>query len=1107
MMTPKKSRADLRSSTKLRRLTQAYLTPLTKKHSVKRDTTHRVDSVYESVRSLLLDHQSVTTGLFPRFSKDKTEGYVRDSIYCALACWATSIAYQRLDDDRGRQTELRQTAIKTMRGILFCWMLQADRLEQFKQRNTVELSLHSKFDFATGMPIATTDEYNHLQMDIVALFLIALVEMTSGGAQIIYTQHEVSFIQNLVFYIERTYRTPDFGMWEKGTRYNVGSPEIHASSLGMVKAALESINGFNVCGSAGTSASVIFVDIDGHNRNRTTFETILPRESDSKNTDAALLPTIGWPCFATHDPILYDRSFKKLMRRLEGKYGVKRFLRDGYRTELEDMDKRFYGEHDTFQFDSIECQWPMFFGYIALTAHLKGDMKMADEYFGKMCDVMVPTVDSTLVVPECYFVPEDCVDDEKKEPGSQSRYPVNPLETGHFLWAQAIYIITLLLRQNLVHSSELDPIYRHLPASQRPKVHNRHSAFRGSMEGEPVVQVALIAESTRLQMMLSTYGISTQTPHEVEPVQIWPSWRMVKVFESLGKSKKMQLTGRPNRPFGALNTSKIFRVFGDTVLCYPLLFEVSDFYVTADPAVLIEDIKRDIAFVAKRWKLAGRPTFCVILREDNVVGEHFDQMLELLVNLKNGFVDGVRVRVGRVHQLLGAGCTEHVDFAEHDEINFDREPFEEVDSSTGGPSVLGAKMDECYIEMDADVKEKDVSGKTDYDLNLLIKESSPSRLRTQAFAVCELWTRFNGDYKVDNDTLSVRLERIYRQAAAWKLWWLVRYCAAKLRKTIDSLAPGITTILARGKRVTLGVRSRREVTIRKPMAPKEIVDILFSSCPETEPQTAVLQQELLIACADLITQRPKCFDGVLTIRLGWLTDAVNLMLNYGVTMSRKKTISPPVAAAARTLTVYDLAPTVVKDMVTALFCRENWHMLSSLQTRRLNGALNRVPTDFYDRVWKILERTKDGIVIANNFLPQQPTLSDMTQFELTFAFRVESMMSEIGHPEYRQLLVELCVIVSTILERNPELGFGIKVDMDSLIQRAFSIFADERKLADREEMTLFYQLDENERDGTTATYLARAIIDTLLKGENIRKAEINYERRKSIDNNDICSIS
>jgi len=50
----------------------------------------------------------------------------------------------------------------------------------------------------------------------------------------------------------------------------------------MVKAVLEAVNGFNCFGSKGTSSSVIYVDIDAHNRNRTTFETLLPRESASK---------------------------------------------------------------------------------------------------------------------------------------------------------------------------------------------------------------------------------------------------------------------------------------------------------------------------------------------------------------------------------------------------------------------------------------------------------------------------------------------------------------------------------------------------------------------------------------------------------------------------------------------------------------------------------------------------------------------------------------------------------------------------------------------------------------------------------------------------------
>lgn len=39
-------------------------------------------------------------------------------------------------------------------------------------------------------------------------------------------------MQNLVYYVERSYRTPDFGMWERGSKYNDGTPEIHASSIG-----------------------------------------------------------------------------------------------------------------------------------------------------------------------------------------------------------------------------------------------------------------------------------------------------------------------------------------------------------------------------------------------------------------------------------------------------------------------------------------------------------------------------------------------------------------------------------------------------------------------------------------------------------------------------------------------------------------------------------------------------------------------------------------------------------------------------------------------------------------------------------------------------------
>ena len=41
------------------------------------------------------------------------------------------------------------------------------------------------------------------------------------------------------------------------------------------------------------------------------------------------------------------------------------------------------------------------------------------------------------------------------------------------------------------------------------------------------------------------------------------------------------------------------------------------------------------------------------------------------------------------------------------------------------------------------------------------------------------------------------------------------------------------------------------------------------------------------------------------------------------------------------------------------------------------------------------------------FILQQPTLSDMTQYELNFSLLVEQMLSKIVDPAYRQIIVEV----------------------------------------------------------------------------------------------------
>ncbi len=76
--------------------------------------------------------------------------------------------------------------------------------------------------------------------------------------------------------------------------------------------------------------------------------------------------------------------------------------------------------------------------------------------------------------------------------------------------------------------------------------------------------------------------------------------------------------GRPTRPIGALGTSKIYRIAGQTVLCFPLIFEVSEFYLSHDMSLLIDDIKTELHFVGRYWRLSGRPTVCILIREEHM---------------------------------------------------------------------------------------------------------------------------------------------------------------------------------------------------------------------------------------------------------------------------------------------------------------------------------------------------------------------------------------------------------------------------------------------------------------------------------------------------------
>ena len=237
---------------------------------------NRLHHYYQQIRKIILSRQNPITGLLPASTAitahgDYTDAWVRDNVYSILAVWGLALAYRKVDESQGRTYELEHSVVKLMRGLLFAMMRQAGKVEQFKHTQSPLDALHAKYNTFTGDIVFGDDEWGHLQLDATSIFLLMLAQMTASGLQIIYTLDEVNFVQNLVYYVGRAYRTPDYGIWERGNKINHGNAELNASSVGMAKAALEAINGLNLFGVRGSHASVIHVLPDEIARTRITL--------------------------------------------------------------------------------------------------------------------------------------------------------------------------------------------------------------------------------------------------------------------------------------------------------------------------------------------------------------------------------------------------------------------------------------------------------------------------------------------------------------------------------------------------------------------------------------------------------------------------------------------------------------------------------------------------------------------------------------------------------------------------------------------------------------------------------------------------------------------
>ena len=596
-----------------------------------RDQLNRLDRLYAEVTRDILNRQHPITGLLPASTAvtvhgDYTDAWVRDNVYSLLGAWSLSMAYRRLGHFQDRAYELEQATIRGMRGILLAMMRQADKVEAFKYSNQPTDALHAKYDTETGEAVVGDDEWGHLQFDATSLFVLMLAQMILSGLKIIGSRDEVDFIQNLVWYLSRAFQTPDYGIWERGNKINHGVRELNASSLGMVLAALEAIDGFDLFGGEGDKTTRIYVPADVIVRTELTLKAILPRESGSKEVDSALFSVIGFPAFAVRDPQCVAQIADNIENKLAGRYGYKRFLRDGHQTVLEDESKLHYEPHELEAFEQIESQWPLFLCFRLINDVIAGRESRAAAADEQLARLAI-WEDQLPLLPELYFVTADNIEAERANPDSTARIAN---DNRPLVWAQSLWVVGRLLRAGLIDANDLDPVNRRRAAMIRPR---------------PAVSIALIAENEQVAATLNESGVEPLEILGESRVHISSARALADNLTHLGENRRLGLSGRPPLRILGLSTASAFIVDGQAHVVVPQLFETDDFYLTQDLSLLVHELRTTIEYLHENARGAGRPIMPILISEWMLSAPDFAKLLAFI----RDEISSGQVRLSLIH--------------------------------------------------------------------------------------------------------------------------------------------------------------------------------------------------------------------------------------------------------------------------------------------------------------------------------------------------------------------------------------------------------------------------------------------------------------------------
>jgi Glucoamylase and related glycosyl hydrolases len=987
-----------------------------------------LEQLYREIDSVILSRQHPVTGLLPASTAvnnhgNYTDAWVRDNVYSVICVWGLAMAFRR-QGETSKSDLLEQATIKLMRGLLQSMMRQANKVEAFKYSLDKIDALHAKYDTATGLPVVADDAWGHLQIDATSLYLLMLAQMTCSGLRIICTPDEVDFVQNLVYYVSTAYRTPDYGIWERGNKINNGRTEINASSVGMAKAALQALDSFNLFGENANKRAIIHVIPDAVSLARSTLASLLPRESLSKECDSALLSVIGFPAFAVGKETLATETRDTILTKLGGNYGCKRFLWDGHQTVLEESSRIYYEHSELANFEHIESEWPLFYTYLYINALFDGAHTTAKYYRQKLESLLVFR-DGFGMLPELYYVPFENIAAEKKNPRSQKRVPNDNIP---LVWAQSLYLTGLMLDEGLLRTDDLDPL----------KMRRRATKFINTQ-----IALVVLAENDEVKQHLARHGVIAESLQDIKPMAVASARALTEVYAHIGENKSLGLTGRPRRRLQSLATSQTYEINNKVYLSLSSIQSEREDYRMYDAHLMRQVITEEIAHIYKHWLSSEVAVFTLLVDQHLAhipnVDELFATVQELQLRSKYDYIGyasaNLAYRASRVNHLsvphlqVQALTTQSLQKAHDHEVKINSE-------------LLHAPAQKILNEFD---------------------------VQSEIITYRRLMQFTDGKSLTDNIAkdgqlvlLKDFLKEVYRRAEKKNYWLVSRLCFGQLNYSLVELIDSLTLIAARNLSIIVGYQNFTEIKVDQSFANKSFFDSVQQIF--TDPLERTLVLELLAAIGYLARIKPELFNGLRSIQLRnfimlyamdkgdaddvsmheWLglQSPCKLMHKLeSILISRKRMFAQGVNHVAP-YQIFHEHDILQRDMADAV--DTDW-----LEWRIARGLITHFDDAFLRDIWHSLMFAPKLIFgdanSADFVLDCVIVRSSMTPGEASFAHLIDHLTHQLHPAYYKSAVVEALYAYTQFCINNPQVRFNQPLVFNEVLENAAKRFIAEHR--------------------------------------------------------------